>query len=336
VAWTFANRYDCQEQIGFGRFGDVWRAVDTNLEREMALKILALGSRPELAFEEGRRLMALESTHTIRVFNADVHADIPYLAMELAPRGSVEDRLGSRGLAVSAAVNYARDLLRGLQHCHDSGLVHRDVKPSNVLLVRDDKAKLGDFGVAAAVDSNGVVALNGDWQIVAPEGVTSSSLDRRSDIFSAGVTLYRMLCGQWPLDADSPTFQADLVAGRFPKLRDLAPHVPQTLALRLAKATAVDPAARYSSAEEMHSALDDVGTGVDWHEINPHLEHFRCWTGHGNAEVSVCTWPAKSGTWEVEVRSLRGAQQRDRKLSGPVTAKSVPLTALRKVFMSFS
>lgn len=202
TAGIFATRYELIEQIGDGRFGEVWRAYDQHLKVELAVKLLKAGSDEVIAYREASMLMGLEGEHILRVMNADRFRDIPYIATRLAEAGSTEDQLQTAwpaGVRFDRVVTWGRDALIGLSACHDHGLVHRDAKPANVFLDRHDRAALGDFGVAQEMGLDGKVAPGGDPQVRSPEMMKGGRGGERSDIYSIGVSLYDWSRGRGPM-----------------------------------------------------------------------------------------------------------------------------------------
>lgn len=187
--------------------------------------------------------------------NADVDIDVPYLDTALA-RCSLDAEMTPYGIEPARAVDYVRRALRGLELCHRSRLIHRDIKPGNLFLSIGGDAVLGDFGIAAMMDSNGLAEPGGDMRIRAPELHAGSRSTSRTDVYSMAVTLYALLAGRMPF---SQPYEADLVAalhaGSYPHLRDIAPHVGRALADKVRKGMALVPQNRYASAAEFDNAL---------------------------------------------------------------------------------
>lgn len=213
VGDLFAGRYLIEARLGPGAYGEVWRAKDQHLDQVVALKILSR-TQPDDAWQEARRLTALESPNILRVSNADLAIDVPYIASVLATRGTAADEMKPLGMAPARAVTVIRGMLRGLQLCHDRQILHRDVKPANIFIGATGDALLGDFGCAALMSPDGSGNPHGDPDIRAPEVLKGGSCTRSSDVYSAGVSLYAMLTGSLPFS---------LVAlGDFKALRDAA------------------------------------------------------------------------------------------------------------------
>jgi eukaryotic-like serine/threonine-protein kinase len=337
VVQMFANRYEVFEALGSGGFGVVRRAHDRHLRRDVALKLFV---RPDaslwVATREAQILTALEGRHILRVFNADTYQDVPYLTTEIAALGSTADRMGALGVRPDLAVRWVRQMLIGLGVCHARGLLHRDVKSSNIFLQTDEHALLGDFGVAILTDSSGGADAHGDPCIRAPECYTAGRMTRASDIYSAGLALYTLLAGIEPFAR--PTggeIEAAVVGREFAPLRDVAPHVPRVIAMRVERAMAVDPVDRFASAADYHDALGGVRY-LDrlFHPVGPHVGHHRCWSGgraQGRAGVSVCV--SQTGrSFEIDVRRDTPARTRMREWCGVVLGEKQLGVRLRQIF----
>lgn len=254
----FAGRYEILGDLGNGGNGIVYRVHDTKLGRDLALKLLNDGEE-SLVVREAHALTALESPHVLRVFNAGVHLDVPFLATDIAPMGSTEDRLKAEiGVAPVLAVRWVRQALVGLDYCHRRLVLHRDLTPGNVFLNSLDHALLGDFGLATNIGSDGTAPAAGNQRCRAPEGF-GGRLTSQSDLFSAAATLWRLLTGAWPYDAEREEDLAAMMrAGDRPRLRDVAPHVHRSIAAVVERGLHPDPSERPATASEMASILADT------------------------------------------------------------------------------
>jgi len=330
------GRYRCEAVLGSGSYGDVWRAWDGHLGRYVALKLLHKDEPLAFATREAIALTALEGPHVLRVLNADRHEDIPYLATEIVEGGTAQDRVGTFGVPCHLAVRWARHALVGLGVCHRRQLLHRDVKPANIFLASDDEALIGDFGVVAALDTDGTTSVAGTWGIRAPECWTLGRMTTSSDLYSVGVALFVMLTGTFPfVGATETEVGASVLAQKHPKLRDLAPHVPLALAKRVQRAMAVDPNDRYQTAEEFHEALGEPDKDQRiWRRVGVHDTHEKCWVSGPTATraaVHVCVTRSENG-FAIEARRSSGSKTRI--LSGCATAQNEAAlaVALRRIF----
>lgn len=311
----FANRYELGRLIGWGGFGDVWLAWDHHRNMQVALKLFRQPI-PMLAYYEAQLLTALEGDHVLKVNNADTFVDTPYLATAVAAGGTAEDQLpGSPfGFPADVAIRWTRHLLVGLGSCHGRRLAHRDIKPSNLFLSAPDHGLIGDFGVAAVLDAADTVSKAGTPETMAPEMIRDGRGTLSSDVYSVGVTLYRLLTGRWAFQGLSPAeTEALVLAGVYAPLRDVAPHISRRLADRVKAAMSPDFAKRPATANEFHDALGapDLMARA-WQRIAPHPGHDRCWqevrTGAG-ASHEVCVNVAGTG-FAIEVRRATGSRSR--------------------------
>lgn len=255
---TFAERYEIEGDLGQGGNGVVYRVRDTKIGRDLALKLLNSGEE-SLVVREAHALTALESPHVLRVFNAGVHLDVPFLATDIAVMGSTEDQIvAGVGVPPDLAVRWVRQALVGLDYCHRRRVLHRDLTPGNIFLNSVDHALLGDFGIAANIEDDGSAPTAGNQHCRAPEGF-DGRLTARSDLFSAAASLWRLLTAEWPYDA--PT-EIELATKMHtidrPRLRDLAPHVHRSIAGVVEGALDPDPLRRPGSASEMAKQLADA------------------------------------------------------------------------------
>jgi serine/threonine-protein kinase len=317
----------------------VWKAVDTTTGRTVALKLLnPMHATPDAAWAEATRLTRLESPHLVRVHGAALAIDIPYIDMALAEGGSTAKKMTPYGVPQAVAVRWAQQVSRGLQLCHSNGLVHRDVKPDNVLLSRTNEALLGDFGVAAIMALDGTASEHGDAEIRAPEAF-GGRCSAVGDVYSLGATLFAFLTGRYPhVFADHGNdlnVFVDAVSAGAPDIRDVAPHVNRTLAGVVRTALSVDPGARYQTAAEVDAALSRVhATSRTVHQIPPHDPGGRCWDAEpagakGGSTIHVCATPnGKSVTIDAyHVASNKRLRQHCRE-----TTPAKAAVQLRKVF----
>jgi eukaryotic-like serine/threonine-protein kinase len=271
AALRVGNRYRLQEQIGVGAMGVVWRATDELLNRPVAVKeLLAVtpGTNAEEIEESRQRILRegrigarLQHAHVISMFDVVVHEDRPWLVMEYLPSDSLATVVRAKGplLPVQVAA-IGRDVADGLAAAHAAGVVHRDVKPGNVLIGTDGRVKLTDFGVSRAVDDvqltrTGLIA--GTPAFLAPEIAQGRTPTAASDVFALGATLYAAVEGAPPFGLDDNAYAL------LHKVATEAPHPPEhagPLTPVLLRLLAVDPAAR-PSASQARDLLAAVAAG---------------------------------------------------------------------------
>jgi hypothetical protein len=271
AAVRVGNRYRLEEQIGIGAMGVVWRATDELLNRPVAVKeLLAVTPGTNAAeieesrqriLREGRIGARLQHAHVISMFDVVVHDDRPWLVMEYLPSDSLATVVREKGplLPVRVAA-IGRDVADGLAAAHAAGVVHRDVKPGNVLIGTDGRVKLTDFGVSRAVDDvqltrTGLIA--GTPAFLAPEIAQGRTPTAASDVFALGATLYAAVEGAPPFGLDDNAYAL------LHKVATEAPQVPEhagPLTPVLKRLLAVDPAAR-PSASQARDLLTAVAAG---------------------------------------------------------------------------
>ena len=316
IGTVFAQRYRIIERLGSGQYGVVWRAADehTKGEREVALKLLKPGADPMQAYEEAGVLVRLEAPHVLFVYDADTYADVPYLSTKIAANRSAQDQLdaATAGIRPDLAITWLRHMLVGLSSVHQRDLLHRDIKPSNLFLSPLDFGLLGDFGITVPL-VNGEAPADGDLVIRAPEMISTRIGTVASDVYSAGLTLYWLLAGTCPFGGPSGTaIRRAIVAGSYPDIRDVAPHVTRALAARVRKAMSLDAVERYASAAEMHTGLAGDLVGRIWQRVSPHRRgHVRCWSEIGTGTTyQVCVLERPDGLSDIETRRATGAGTR--------------------------
>ncbi len=265
----------------------VYRVRDDKIGRPLALKLLS-DAEEMLVVREAHALTALESPHILKVFNAGIYEDVPFIATDIAPMGSAEDQMTEGvGVAPELAVRWVRQALVGLGLCHRGNILHRDITPANIFLDSQDHALLGDFGSAANIDTEGTAAPAGNQRCRAPEGY-DGRLTTRSDLFAAGVTLWRLLTGGWPFDASTEDDLVALMRKGPPRLREMAPHVHDSIARVVQKALDPNPEIRPSTADEMAHLLSRTQTHPrNWirHSANGHTVEYR--TTAGNSPMAL-------------------------------------------------
>ncbi|WP_134740387.1 serine/threonine-protein kinase [Nocardioides sp. 503] len=282
------GRYAVTRRIGAGGFATVWLAYDEQLDSPVAVKVLADNWTEDHQvrqrfLEEGRYLRRVESPHVVTVYDAgELDDGRPYLVMTYADQGTLADRLEVDGLTTRQAVEVVRQVARGLQALHDRDILHRDVKPANVLFRtadRDIRAMVGDLGLGKALDvSSRLTMVAGTPSFVAPEQAQAEALDARADQYSLGVLTYLLLA------ARPPYRHADLTAaarpGPPPPLATEGRPVPAEVEAVVARALSLDREDRYDSVTDFAEALtaaygDEAGDpgqlAEPWLPLDPEL-----------------------------------------------------------------
>jgi serine/threonine-protein kinase len=267
----FDGRYRVLGRLGVGGMATVYLAEDSSLGRKVALKVMAErysedGEFVERFRREAQAAARLNHPNIIAVYDRGEADGRPYIAMEYLQGRTLKQVIQAEGpLPPERAIAIAMQVLAGLRYAHEHGVVHRDVKPHNVLVGDDGRIKVTDFGIAHAGDPQmtEVGSIVGTAQYLSPEQARGRAVGPQTDIYSLGVVLYEMLAGRVPFEGDSSVAIAmQHVSDQPPPLRALAPDVPESLALVVAHAMLKDSAQRYGSADEFAADLDRVRRGL--------------------------------------------------------------------------
>jgi Protein kinase domain len=263
---ALGGRYELLELIGSGGMAAVWRARDIRLQRDVAVKVLSARLSSDVTFQrrferEARHIASLSDSHVVAVHDFGADDGQAYIVMELVDGPSLRSRIDTVGrLSVAETIGCALDVLSGLQHAHAAGIVHRDVKPGNILLSSSGRAKVADFGIAMSSGDTTELAARGLFvgTIVysSPEQLLGGEVGPRSDLYSLGCVLYECLTGTPPFDVED-TSRA-VLQHRFADPRPMADHnaeVPSRVAEAIGRALAKDPADRFPTAEAMRAEL---------------------------------------------------------------------------------
>ncbi len=259
--------YEVEAFLGRGAFGTVVRAFDEKLQRQVAIKLLSSNFGPESSayqrfLREARAAATIRHDNVVQIYAVE-ETPCAYLVMECVTGETLQDRLDRVGkLEVAEAVTIGAQAARGLAAAHECGLVHRDIKPCNILvetIAGELRVKIADFGLAlskqdARLTQSGMVA--GTPMYMAPEQASALSLDGRADLFSLASVLYALLTGVAPFGDTNPSLVLGRIVGHEPKpIRDRAPHVPLAVCKVVAKMHAKNPEHRYQSGREVADAL---------------------------------------------------------------------------------
>jgi serine/threonine-protein kinase len=271
IGRTFDTRYVIERKLGSGGMADVYLAEDQELGRRVALKLLDDRHASDEQFVERFRREAqsaagLNHPSIVSIFDRGYAEGTYYIAMEYLDGRTLKELLVKNGpTPVPIAIDYARQILGALAFAHRNAIVHRDIKPHNIVVGGDGRLKVTDFGIARSGASQMTEAgsIVGTAQYLSPEQARGAPVDPRSDIYSLGVVLYEMLTGKVPFSGDTPVEIAMKHLSQVPeppsKLREGIPHDLDAVVMR---ALAKDPEQRYGTAEEMDADLARVARGV--------------------------------------------------------------------------
>ena len=267
----FDGRYRIQRKLGAGGMADVYLAEDQELGRRVAIKILNGRHANDDQFierfrREAKNAAALNHPNIVSIYDRGEAEDTYYIAMEFLDGRTLKELIVSRGAApINVAIEYARQILSALRFAHRHGIVHRDIKPHNVLVDGEGRVKVTDFGIARAGTSQMTEAgsIVGTAQYLSPEQARGGEVDPRSDLYSLGIVLYELLTGKTPFDGETPVEIAMKHLSATPKPPSkLRPDIPPELDMVVMRALAKNPDDRYQSADEMEADLERVARGA--------------------------------------------------------------------------
>jgi len=271
--------HEIVREIGRGGMGVVYEARDTRLGRPVAIKVLlpdrvADPERKRRFIQEARAASALNHPNIITVHDINSDDGVDFIVMEHVDGKPLDELIPSKGLRASLALKYAIQIADALAMAHNAGILHRDVKPSNLMVTTEGRVKVLDFGLAKLTDRSesspdaatlsahpvtGEGMVMGTAPYMSPEQAEGQKLDARSDIFSFGSVLYEMITGQKPFTGDSPLSMVAKILSEDPKpVRQLVPSIPPDLAKIVSQCLRKDPARRYQHMADVKVALEDV------------------------------------------------------------------------------
>ena len=259
------GKYEIIEEIGRGGMATVYRGYQASLNRHVAVKVLAGQLAKDETFRqrfvrEAKAIAQLSHPNVVPIydFGEEPSLEAIYIVTEFVEGGSLKDRLG-QPLDVSTAVRIAADIANALDYAHSQGVIHRDVKPGNILLAKDGRALLSDFGIARMVQETRFTQTGlsvGTPTYMSPEQAKGQEVSSQSDIYSLGIVLYEMLTGRVPFEADTPVAVLHQQVYEPPlRPRQLSSRIPKKVERAILKALAKDNQKRFCSAREMADAL---------------------------------------------------------------------------------
>ncbi len=267
----FDGRYRIVRKLGSGGMADVYLAEDEELGRRVAVKILNDRHANDESFverfrREAKNAAGLSHPNIVSIYDRGEAEGTYYIAMEYLDGRSLKELVVARGpLPTGDAIQFTRQVLGALRFAHRKGVVHRDIKPHNVMADADGRLKVTDFGIARAGVSQMTEAgsIIGTAQYLSPEQARGAAVDQRSDLYSVGILLYEMLTGTVPFTGDSPVEIAMKHLSDTPRPPSLQrPEIPPDLDMVVLRALAKNPDDRFQTAEEMDAELDRVAQGV--------------------------------------------------------------------------
>ena len=306
ISGTKLGPYEIVAPLGAGGMGEVYRACDTRLGRDVAVKVLpaSFSKDPERLHrfeQEARATSALNHPNILAIFDIGQSDDSPYVVSELLEGETLGERLRSGALGQRKAIEFAVQMARGLAAAHENGIVHRDLKPENLFITPEDRVKILDFGLAKLTrpeDSSGVRTQTGTVSIgtepgkvmgtvgyMSPEQVRGEAADHRTDIFSFGAILYEMLAGQraFQRDTTAETMTA-ILKEEPPELMALGKNIAPSLVRVAEHCLEKRPELRFQSAKDLAFALEALSGSTSATTV-PSIPHSRppAWRARGKA-----------------------------------------------------
>ncbi|PKR78573.1 serine/threonine protein kinase [Halalkalibacillus sediminis] len=263
------ERYEVLHSIGGGGMSNVYLARDIILDRDVAIKVLKMEYSNDHEFikrfrREAESAISLSNDHIVSIYDVGEEDDnIYYIVMEYVEGLTLKQHINNKGhLTVHESVHILRQLTDAIAHAHHNGIIHRDIKPQNILIDQDGTVKITDFGIAMALSATSLTQTNnvlGSVHYLSPEQARGGTATRKSDIYSLGIVLYEMLTGQLPFSGESAVSIAlKHMQTETPFVKSFHPDLPQSVENMVLKATSKNPLNRYASIEEMQEDLDTL------------------------------------------------------------------------------
>lgn len=263
------GRYEVEKELTQGGMGVIFLARDPYIQRQIVVKVLMYSRTLDEVYREffqreAELIAALEHPAIVPVYDFGWHGQQPYIVMRYMSEGSLDDRLEKGELKVTEIGHIIKRVSEALDAAHARNIIHRDVKPSNILFDSTGEAFLSDFGIAK---SKPITDDEGEWLVgtpayMSPEQVKGQPVDGRSDVYALGVVLYRLLTGQNPFSSDSTTALINAhVDLPIPDVREVKANIPAVWQEVVAKAMAKDPNDRYATAGDFARDVNEVASG---------------------------------------------------------------------------
>lgn len=280
------NRYEILEKIGTGGMGNVFKAHDRKLDRIVAIKVLKLEYNEDNNFirkfkRESLAAASISHPNIVSIYDVGTEKiqdkEVHYIVMEYIDGKTLKDLINDEGrLSEKRALNYTIQIAEALKVAHSKHIVHRDIKSQNIMVTRDDRIKVTDFGIARVADNTTVTATNavmGSVHYFSPEQARGAKVDNRSDIYSLGIVLFEMLTGRLPFDADNPVSVALMqVQSQMPRPSELIKSLDPSVDALVLKMTEKDPEDRYKDVFELIKDIKDYTLGNKTFSVNRSYE----------------------------------------------------------------
>lgn len=274
IGKTLDGRYQIIRKVGIGGMAVVFEAYDPIMKRNVAVKML----KEEFSHEEqsvkrfineSKAVAMLSHPNIVNIFDVSVKEDEKFIVMEMVDGISLKSYLKQvKKIPLTEALYYTEQILKGLEHAHSKGIIHRDIKPQNIMLLKNGQIKVADFGIAKLPDTKTLTETDkaiGTVYYVSPEQASGKTIDRRSDIYSLGVVIYEMVTGVLPFDGDSPLSIALKQVNETPTPpSEVFPEINETLEKIILRALEKNPADRFQNASEMLYHISMLRSNPDY------------------------------------------------------------------------
>ena len=261
IGQTFDNRYRIEKIIGVGGMAVVFEAVDLLQKRAVAVKMLKeefSGDTQAVKrfINESKAVSMLSHPNIVRIYDVSVKGNLKFIVMERIRGITLKSYMDQKGaLSSKEVIAFSEQILRALEHAHSKGIIHRDIKPQNIMLLKNGTLKVTDFGIAKLPNAETVTMTDkaiGTVYYISPEQASGKKTDQRSDLYSLGILMYEMLTGKLPFTADTPVSVAlKQINATADPMRDINPSVPRSLEQFVGYAMEKDPEVRFQSASQM-------------------------------------------------------------------------------------
>jgi serine/threonine-protein kinase len=330
------GRYQILEPLGEGGMASVYKAYDTRLERDVAIKVIRVDRFASASLErilrrferEAKALARLTHPNIVHINDYGEQDGTPYLVMDYLPGGTLRQHL-EQAISWKEAIRLLLPIAEALDYAHSQGIIHRDIKPSNIMLTVRMQPMLTDFGIAKVIDEESTMDLTGTNATIgtpdymAPEQAVSRNVDFRADIYSLGIVLYEMVTGHKPFQADTPMAVILMQASEpLPSPKQFAPGLPEAVVGVLSKALAKKPEDRYQTMAEFAKAMEQLLAGEETAEKEIQQPQ----------QSQPGTYPGKSNQATVVQTQIPSARSQE-EAQPPVSPEkqAVPLVGIKTV-----